>query len=362
MLRWRGVLAHGPNKKATSPERSHVLLRIIRSRFPLRPWWPMGKCMNNAKFPDQQKKRADSLAAEAPEWLKDFDEHLLHTQGLASRTRRLYCAVVSRFVAGFCGSSAPDWSLLQGKHVSTFVRQEASRLKRGSRGAPAVAIRALLRYLRFVGAVRAGLEASIPRTPRWKQAALPASLSPAEVQRVIGSIATDTRTGFRNRAILLLLARMGLRAVEVAQLTLDDIDWRSGRLWIRKAKSRKERCLPLPQEVCAALHDYLVCGRRPCASRTVFLRTLAPVAPFRNSAAVCKIARRALTRAGLDNTFGAAHLFRHAAATNMLTGGATFNEIADVLGHVCLKTTAIYAKLDLPALSAISMPWPGSRP
>jgi site-specific recombinase XerD len=160
----------------------------------------------------------------------------------------------------------------------------------------------------------------------------------------------------------MLLARMGLRAVEVAQLTLDDIDWRSGSLRIRRGKSRRERCLPLAQDVGAALCDYLEHGRQPCTSRTVFLRVLAPLSPLRNSAAICKIARRALTRAGIVNTPAAAHLFRHASATRMLTSGASFNEIADVLGHVSLQTTAIYAKLDLAALSAVSLPWPGSTP
>ena len=314
--------------------------------------------MNKTAFPGPQ----NSPDTEASRWLKGFHEHLSHVQGLAPRSRREYCAVVSRFLEGFCGPAALDWSSLRSEHLSTFVRQEASRLKRNARRTPAVAIRALLRYLKFQGAVRAGMEAAIPRTPRWKLAALPPSLSAAETERVIAKVATDTPKGQRNRAILLLLARMGLRAVEVAQLTLDDIDWRSGSLLIRRAKSRRERCLPLAQDVGKALCDYLEYGRQLSPSRTVLLRVLPPFSPLRNSAAVCKIARRALTRAGIVNTPAAAHLFRHASATRMLASGASFNEIADVLGHISLKTTAIYAKLDLATLSAVSLPWPGSRP
>lgn len=314
--------------------------------------------MNHTAFPYRQ----NSPDTEASRWLKGFDDHLSHVQGLAPRTRQAYCAVVSCFLDGFCGPGMPDWSSLRSEHLTTFVRREASRLKRNARRTPAVAIRALLRYLKFDGAIGSGMEAAVPRTPRWKLAALPPSLSAAQTERVIAHISTDTPKGRRDRAILLLLARMGLRAVEAAQLTLDDIDWRSGRLWIRRGKSRRDRCLPLPQDVGDARCDYLEHGRQPCPSRLVFLRVLAPHSPLRNSAAVCKIARRALARAGIVNTPAAAHLFRHASATRMLTSGASFNEIADVLGHISLKTTAIYAKLDLAALSAVSLPWPGSRP
>lgn len=318
--------------------------------------------MNTSTVPDRQQKEADSPSIPASQWLTRFGEYLLNVQGLTPGTRREYCAVVSRFLYGFCGPAAPDWSSLRGEHLTSFVRREASRLKRNARRTPAVAIRALLRYLRFIGAVRAGLEAAVPKTPQWRHAELPPSLSAAEVENIIARVATDTRTGLRDRAILLLLARMGLRAVEVSQLTLDDIDWSSGSLLIRKTKSRRDRRLPLPQDVGVALCKYLQCGRRRCPSRRVFLRIVSPISPFRNSAAVCKIARRALTRAGIVNTPAAAHLFRHASATLMLTSGASFNEIADVMGHASLKTTAIYAKLDLAALSAVSLPWPGSKP
>ena len=317
--------------------------------------------MNKITVPDRQPKQADSPSTPASQWLTGFGDYLLNIQGLTPGTHRDYCAVVSRFLDGFCGRAAPDWSLLRGEYLTSFVRVEASRLKRHARETPAVAIRALLRYLRLIGAVRPGLEAAVPRTPRWRHAGLPPSLSAEEVEHVLASVATDTRTGLRNRAILLLLARMGLRAIEVSQLTLDDIDWRSGSLLIRKTKSRRDRRLPLPQDAGTALYEYLRCGRRRCSSRRVFLRVLSPTSPFRNSAAVCKIARRAVTRAGIVNAPAAAHLFRHASATLMLTSGASFNEIADVMGHVSLKTTAIYAKLDLAALSAVSLPWPGSR-
>lgn len=201
--------------------------------------------MNKITIPDRQSKQADSPSTPASQWLTGFGEYLLNIQGLTPGTHRDYCAVVSRFLDGFCGRAAPDWSLLRGEYLASFVRGEASRLRRHARETPAVAIRALLRYLRLIGAVRAGLEAAVPRTPRWRHAELPPSLSAVEVEHVLASVATDTRTGLRNRAILLLLARMGLRAIEVSQLALDDIDWRSSSLLIRKTKSRRDRRLPL---------------------------------------------------------------------------------------------------------------------
>jgi len=294
-------------------------------------------------------------------WLKDFDEHLSRVQGLALSTRRSYCFFVRRFLEGYCGPAGPDWSSVRGEDLAMFVHREASRLKRHARGGPATAVRALLRYLAFIGAIRAGLEAAIPRMPRWTHAALPRYLPAAEVERVVAGVLDDTPAGRRDHAILLLLARAGLRAVEVAQLTLDEINWQEGNLWIRSGKSHRERRLPLAEDVGAALCAYLEHGRPRCTARTIFLRVLPPFDPLRNSAAVCKIARRALTRAGVSSP-AAAHLFRHSSATQMIRMGASFKEIADVLGHASLKSTAIYAKLDLAALSRVSLPWPENAP
>jgi integrase/recombinase XerD len=304
---------------------------------------------------------AQSARSGAERWLKDFEDHLSRVQGLALSSRRSYCFFARRFLAGYCGTAAPDWTSLRGEDLAMFVHRESSRLKRYARRGPATAIRALLRYLVFVGAIRGGLEAAIPRMPRWTHAAVPRYLPAAEVERVVAGVLADTPKGRRDRAILLLLARMGLRAVEVAQLTLEDINWQEGNLWIRSDKSHRERRLPLPKDVGAALCAYLEHGRPRCTSRTVFLRVLPPFDPLRNSAAVCKIARRALTRAGVSSP-AAAHLFRHSSATRMIRSGASFKQIADVLGHASLKTTAIYAKLDLGALSRVSLPWPENAP
>jgi site-specific recombinase XerD len=215
-------------------------------------------------------------------------------------------------------------------------------LLRNGREAPAVALRVLLRYLSFLGVIQDGLQGAIPQRPRWTHVGLPRHLPAADVERVVaGALDGSGRKGLRNYAILLLLARTGLRAHEVAQLSLDDINWTEGTICIRSKKTHTERRLPLAHDVGEALSDYLKHGRPACSFRSIFLRIIPPFDPFTGSAAVCRIARRALTHVGILGTPAAAHLFRHSAATGMLRGGATLKEIADVLGHASITTTAI---------------------
>ncbi|WP_434034884.1 tyrosine-type recombinase/integrase [Cupriavidus sp. a3] len=202
-----------------------------------------------------------------------------------------------------------------------------------------------------------GLEGAIPRIRRWRHAALPACLSTDEVNRVIAFAASgDTYQPLRNTAIVLLLARTGMRAAEVTKLTLDDIDWGNGVIRVRGTKSRRDRDLRprrrprtagVPQTRAAAL-----------AAKANFLEAAPPWEPFADSSSISKIVRRAMTRADISSARGAAHLLRHAAATNMLKQETSFKGIAGVLGHQSLQSTAIYAKLDLPALSRIAKPWP----
>lgn len=303
-----------------------------------------------------------ALGISAAKCLNQFDDYLLRVKGVAPSTRKVYCFWVRRFLAAFCGSARPDWSALRGTDLAIFVQLEATRLERNGREAPGVAMRAFVRYLIFLGVAKDGIQGAIPQRPRWRHVGLPRFLPSTDVDRVVASTLDGTSRGRRNYAILLLLARTGLRAHEVAQLSLDDIDWREGIINIRSRKSRNERRLPLAQDVGAALVDYLEHCRPPCSSRTIFLRAIPPFVPFLGSAAICRLVRRALTRAGLLDAPSAAHLFRHTAATRMLRGGASFKQIADVLGHSAISTTAIYAKLDIAALARVAMPWPESAP
>jgi integrase len=164
--------------------------------------------------------------------------------------------------------------------------------------------------------------------------------------------------GKRDYALLLLLARLGLRAGEVVALTLDDFDWEAGLVTVR-GKGKRVAQMPLPSEVGAAIADYLSIGRPPCASRRLFIRGKAPLTGFANSVAICSLVDRALERAEVESEYRGSHVFRHSLATGMLNHGASLDEIGDLLRHRRPDTTRIYAKVDLVALRSIALPWPG---
>jgi integrase len=162
----------------------------------------------------------------------------------------------------------------------------------------------------------------------------------------------------RNYAVLLLLARLGLRACEIVALTLDDIDWDNGKITIR-CKGGRWTQLPLPSDVGEAVATYLHSGRPHCVCRRVFLRHRAPIAGFAHSITVSTIVRRALIRTGIRSARKGAHLFRHTLATDLLRNGASLDEIGELLRHRSPNTTAVYAKVDLTALRSLALPWPG---
>jgi integrase/recombinase XerD len=299
---------------------------------------------------------------EAERWLHGYSHYLESVRGAAATTRQKYLYFARQFLHAVFGAHAPDWAWVDADTVAAFVRKEAARRRGFGRKAPATALRVLLRYLIAQGHLPAGIEAAVPRVRQYRLAALPRALSADEIARLIHVAADGTPQGWRNRAILLVLARLGLRAHEVARLRLGDIDWAQGELHIRAGKSHRERCLPLPQDVGEALVAYLQHGRPRQPHRQLFLRATAPFTALQTASAVTHIVQRTLARAGIALQGGGAHLLRHAAATRMVCQGASFKEVADVLGHQSLTTTALYAKLDLPALAFIPLPWPGGAP
>lgn len=298
----------------------------------------------------------------AAAFLSEFDAYLGDAKGLAESTCRKYGRFVQGFLGRWCGDCPPNWQDLSIEDLRAYLRHELSNKKRRPSNSPIVALRAMLRFLVIRGLVQPGLEETLPRIRRWRHAALPASLSSDDVDRLI-KCAADAATSqpLRNTAIILLLARTGMRAAEVAHLSLDDVDWATGIIHIRGAKSRRDRDLPLFRDVGHALLAYIRRERPSSSYRTIFLQAVASARPFTDSSAISRIVRRALNRVDIAPARGAAHLLRHAAATTMLTRGTSFKNIADVLGHQSLQSTATYAKLDLPSLSRIAMPWPGER-
>ena len=219
------------------------------------------------------------------------------------------------------------------------------------------ALRSFLRFLLQRGAIHIDLARTLPGVASWRLSHLPKSLPPEQVERLLPVLRSKHPAGKRDYAILLLLARLGLRGGEVLAMTLEDLDWGPGEIVVRGKGQRLER-LPLPAEVGKALACYLCEVRPACATRRVFIRMNAPQHGLASPVAICCIVRRALRRAGLDPDFKGAHLLRHSLATNLLRRGASLGEIGQLLRHRQPTTTQIYAKVDIAALRGIALPWP----
>jgi len=219
------------------------------------------------------------------------------------------------------------------------------------------AFRSFFRFLFQIGELPVDLAASVPTVADRRLSTVPKYLVAEEVHRVLGGCDRQTSSGRRNYAILLLLARLGLRAGEVVSLQLQDIDWRAGEILIRGKGLLHDR-MPLPVDVGEALTSYLRIDRPPCKTRRVFVCLKAPQSGFAGPSTVTTIVRRALARAGLDPAFKGAHVLRHSLATSMLRSRASMREIGEVLRHRVSSTTEIYAKLDFDALRSLAHPWP----
>lgn len=315
--------------------------------------------------------RQEGLVREPPEesdteverWMVRYDAYLERVVGAALNTRDRYETIVRRFLVRRFGAGPVCWNTLTAEDVSAFVCQDASGRRGLGRKQPGVAVRSLLRFLVFSGEVASGLDAAIPKVPQWQHATLPKHLTADQVTLLLANCDSATAAGIRDRAALLLLARLGLRAGEVVQLRLDDVDWHGGQLRIRASKTYRERRLPLTLELGEALVAYLREGRPASTHREVFLSVHPPFAPFTGPTCVGGLVRRACRRAGFPAELQlGAHALRHGAATQMVCQGASFKAVADVLGHQSLQTTGIYAKLDLATLAQVALPWPEATP
>lgn len=290
---------------------------------------------------------------------EDFYQHLSQKRGLARVTITRHIPIVRQFLHERCAAGAAQIARLTATDMVRFVERHAG--DHGPRSAQSMCwtLRAFTRYLQYQGYVAIDLASSVPSVKRWRLTSLPTYLLPEQVHQILDRCERDSPMGLRDYAILLLLARLGLRANEIATLTLDDIDWQSGQL-IARGKGRRQDLLPLPSEVGAAIADYLKHGRPRSDSRRVFIRDVAPHVGFASSSAVSMIATMALTRGGIDGVaHKGAHLFRHSLATQLLRAGASLNEIGQLLRHQRHDTTRIYAKVDIAALRSIAPKWPG---
>jgi len=271
---------------------------------------------------------------------EDFGSYLLQERGLALATVAYYRSFTRQFLLDRFGAHRIRFTRLGAADITNFVLRHARDFSPGRAKLMVTALRSFLRYLWRQGEIASDLAACVPVVPCWSFSTLPKSLPPGQVRRVLDHCDRQTVTGRRDYAILLLLARLGLRAGEVVTLTLDDIDWEGGRLTVRSKGGRWTE-LPLPADVGEALASYLQQGRPRCASRRVFIRQCPPRVGFANSVAICTIVKDALARAA------------------MLRQGASLAEVGELLRHQHPNTTTIYAKVDLPALRGLALPWPG---
>jgi integrase/recombinase XerD len=241
--------------------------------------------------------------------------------------------------------------------VSDFILRQAPTMSPRRVQLVTAAFRSFFRFLFQDGEMQVNLALSVPSVADRRLATIPKYLSPDQVERVLGTCNRQTATGRRDYAILLLLARLGLRAGEVVSLQLDDVDWRAGELLVRGKGLLHDR-MPLPVDVGEALTSYLRADRPPCKTRRVFVCMKAPRSGFAGPSTLSTIVRRALDRADLHPALRGAHVLRHSLATTMLRSGASMNEIGEVLRHRNPHTTEIYAKLDFDGLRTLAHPWP----
>ena len=292
-------------------------------------------------------------------YLQRYEEYLRRDRGLTINSVHVYVPFIRDFLsaqtiqAGCLSQDAIDTLKIR----SFLVAQTKDRSGEYTR-LLATSLRSFFRFLFFTGETARDLSSSVPMVRKYRMSTPPSFLSPEQTESILAATDRSTSSGRRDYAVLLLLARLGLRAGEVASLELDDIRWRAGEIVIR-GKGRMVDHLPLVSEVGEALAAYVRDDRGVSSSRRVFLRTWAPRVGLTGPAAVGHIVRLALVRAGIQRSGrGAAHLFRHGLATKMIRHGASLTEIAEVLRHRSQNTTAIYSHLSFEALRAVAQPWP----
>lgn len=304
--------------------------------------------------PPRAASRGDDLITE-------YVEYLRHDRGLAANSVLVYVPFIRAWIrdhiaqTGRVSMDAFDATTIQ-RFLLDHTRNHSSEYAR----LLATALRSFFRFLFLRGHRPTDLSRAVPTVCKYRNATVPAFLLPEEIDRVLAATDQSTAVGRRDYAVLLLLARLGLRAGEVAFLDLDDIHWRTGELLIR-GKGRIVEPLPLLADVGNALAHYLREGRTPSASRRVFLRVFPPHVGLSGPSVVGDIVCRRLADANVPRSGrGAAHLFRHGLATQMIRRGASLAEIAEVLRHRSQTTTAIYTHVSFEALRTVARPWPAT--
>lgn len=290
---------------------------------------------------------------------RSFAEHLSTQRGLCLGSVNLYVAAVRDFLGWCFDTGTIQVGTLESTHITQYLLARSQIRAPRSMGTLCTALRHFLRYLFAQGLISADLSPAVLAVPAARMSHLPRHLSAADVDKLLATCNRATATGRRDYAILLLLARLGLRAGEVAQLELEDIRWRAAEIVVRGKGNIIDR-LPLLPDVGEALALYIRQHRPATESRRVFLRCWPPIGALRGREAISSVVRTAVGRAGLDPPSRGAHLLRHSLGTRLIREGASMAEISQVLRHHAPGSTEIYAKVDFEALRSLSQPWPGA--
>ena len=290
--------------------------------------------------------------------LERFDDYMRQARGLADNTREQRVAIVRRLLSSQFGSRPIVPARITSTSMRRFIMEHTDRWSAGSMHVIAGALRGYLRFRTSQGDRVQVLLAAIPSIAHWRLATLPEVPTEAEIERLLRSFDQPFPSSKRANAMLRCLVDLGLRSSEVVGLRLDDIDWQAGTMRLTKAKSRRVDILPLPRETGRAISSYLVSERPQTANRAVFVRHVAPYDEPIGTGVVQRAVREAYLRCGLPHT--RVHILRHSVASRLLSAGTPLKEIADVLRHRSLDTSAIYTKVDTTRLSAVALPWPGS--
>ena len=286
-----------------------------------------------------------------------YEAYLREDRGLSPVTGARHWFVLERFLRQRFGDGPITPRLITADDVTRYVVDQIPVRSPASAQLDASALRSFLRFLWQTEETAVDLRAAIPPVRRWRLVDVPKYLTPDEVRRLLAACNRSSAVGRRDYAILLLLARLGLRGGEIVRLELGDIDWHAGELLVRGKGSVRSR-LPLPCDVGEALATYLRRDRPRCATRRVFVRARAPHRGLGHPSTVSTLVRVALTRARVNAPMKGAHVLRHSLATELLRRGASIADIGDVLRHQHPQTTEIYAKVDLTRLRLLAQPWP----
>src|SRR5438093_3928010 len=296
-------------------------------------------------------------------FLARFDSYLHDIRGLEPKSREELLRAARRTM-GWYHQAKPHQSLarLSAKDVLAYAFHASQRCASDrTRSAAMSHLRTFLRYLRWSAICREDFSRYVPRVPIWPFAGIPDVLPWEDVRRMIEAIEAADPAGPRDRALLLLAATTGMRNGELRRLELRDIRWRDGEIHLRRTKNRRDRVVPLVTEAGRALAEYLLHGRPRTEERRIFLSHRPPVRPLRNSSTVSAIVRRRLARVDIRPGRAGAHLLRHSLATQLVRQDRPIKEVADLLGHQHINTTAVYVKVAVPQLATVALPFSGGE-